>query len=473
MASGIPKPRTTSFSLQISHTLGSSLPGANNVGRVPIDSRVVLSQRRAGYVRYVGKLKNANGEWYGVALDEAKGDNDGSWAGERYFQCPPQHGVFVRRKEIHCAKGQSVYHKSPPSPVLNSPSDDGVTSSNTSVSSLDAGEVAPLPTSSSILSPLERTFKSFRRVLQSPPKANEVIECPSSPTGQSKLKEPTPRKSMRPSFTTAVASHIPQPVAHEELPKPSNPVSIFDAAEDPVFEEMTRALAEHNNAENSRPSPRSSSVLPLPPHLDGIKTPPSTTTHLRRPSIDRRHSTFTHGTSNVAYSATTNAARVVELEKEITAMRANHENVVAVLRATNKQHAANVLELRTQVSALADGNSWLQKQLSSKVALLAELRQSDRKVYNANSDMQDELATKNSKIEGLEQEIARLKQTITRMLGEKESLLLQIQREFRARQQRDQDRIQRLREDVVTICNERNSLQSELQDFKDMSWSLF
>lgn len=90
MASSIPKPRRATATFQ----------GASPVMKVPLDSRVIISRRRAGTVRYVGRLASDTGEWYGIALDEPKGDNDGSWDKERYFQCAANHGVFVRRKEV-------------------------------------------------------------------------------------------------------------------------------------------------------------------------------------------------------------------------------------------------------------------------------------------------------------------------------------------------------------------------------------
>lgn len=74
--------------------------GVSPVMKVPLDTRVVISRRRAGTVRYIGRIANETGEWYGIALDEAKGDSDGSIDKERYFQCAPNHGVFVRRKEV-------------------------------------------------------------------------------------------------------------------------------------------------------------------------------------------------------------------------------------------------------------------------------------------------------------------------------------------------------------------------------------
>lgn len=107
MASSIPKPRASLTAAQ----------GLSPVMRVPLGSRVVLSRRRNGTVRYVGKLANESGEWYGVALDEPKGDTDGTRGKERYFYCPTNHGVFVRRKEIYCVKEPGNILKGPPSPL--------------------------------------------------------------------------------------------------------------------------------------------------------------------------------------------------------------------------------------------------------------------------------------------------------------------------------------------------------------------
>ncbi|BFZ56982.1 hypothetical protein PYCC9005_004032 [Savitreella phatthalungensis] len=49
-----------------------------------------------GVVRFIGETRFAPGKWVGVELDTATGKNDGEVQGERYFSCPPEHGVFVR-----------------------------------------------------------------------------------------------------------------------------------------------------------------------------------------------------------------------------------------------------------------------------------------------------------------------------------------------------------------------------------------
>ena len=55
---------------------------------------------RQGIVRYSGPIKVASGQWLGLELSDDTGKNDGSVQGERYFQCPPRHGIFVRKEAI-------------------------------------------------------------------------------------------------------------------------------------------------------------------------------------------------------------------------------------------------------------------------------------------------------------------------------------------------------------------------------------
>lgn len=56
--------------------------------------------RLAGTVKFIGFTAFAAGTWFGVALDGAHGKNDGSVAGRRYFNCAPEHGLFVKEDAI-------------------------------------------------------------------------------------------------------------------------------------------------------------------------------------------------------------------------------------------------------------------------------------------------------------------------------------------------------------------------------------
>ena len=61
-----------------------------------IGQTVELSDGRAATIQFVGSTHFAAGDWIGVKLEEATGKNDGEVQGQRYFECPAGHGMFVR-----------------------------------------------------------------------------------------------------------------------------------------------------------------------------------------------------------------------------------------------------------------------------------------------------------------------------------------------------------------------------------------
>lgn len=61
-----------------------------------IGQTIRLNDGRNGVIRFIGSTQFAPGEWVGVELEEDTGKNDGSVQGDRYFDCPMGHGMFVR-----------------------------------------------------------------------------------------------------------------------------------------------------------------------------------------------------------------------------------------------------------------------------------------------------------------------------------------------------------------------------------------
>ncbi|XP_065678561.1 dynactin subunit 1 [Hydra vulgaris] len=60
----------------------------------------VIGKDQIGTICYVGMTAFAAGKWVGVALDEPNGKNDGSVQGKKYFDCSPNHGIFVRQTQL-------------------------------------------------------------------------------------------------------------------------------------------------------------------------------------------------------------------------------------------------------------------------------------------------------------------------------------------------------------------------------------
>ncbi|MCJ1467293.1 hypothetical protein MMC07_005917 [Pseudocyphellaria aurata] len=61
-----------------------------------IGQTVALPDGRIARVHFIGITQFASGDWLGVELDDASGKNDGAVQGQRYFDCEPGHGMFVR-----------------------------------------------------------------------------------------------------------------------------------------------------------------------------------------------------------------------------------------------------------------------------------------------------------------------------------------------------------------------------------------
>lgn len=70
----------------------------------------VIGKGQRGTVAYIGATLFAAGKWVGVILNEAKGKNDGTVQGKRYFTCEENHGIFVRQSQVSHHTGREDEH---------------------------------------------------------------------------------------------------------------------------------------------------------------------------------------------------------------------------------------------------------------------------------------------------------------------------------------------------------------------------
>ena len=99
---------TSTVNSPLSDSTGS-VSADSSITPVPVlvvGSRVKVFNRGHGVVLFVGEDPVAkttvreHDVWYGVILDNAKGTNDGSSDGIRFFCCPENHGVLVQRDQL-------------------------------------------------------------------------------------------------------------------------------------------------------------------------------------------------------------------------------------------------------------------------------------------------------------------------------------------------------------------------------------
>ncbi|KAJ2160950.1 hypothetical protein GGF46_001870 [Coemansia sp. RSA 552] len=89
-----------SASRRLSYAEGGAARARSGSLAGPGVGQAVEVQGNRGIIRFSGTTDFATGRWFGVELEQAQGKNDGCVQGKRYFECPPNHGVFVRSSQV-------------------------------------------------------------------------------------------------------------------------------------------------------------------------------------------------------------------------------------------------------------------------------------------------------------------------------------------------------------------------------------
>uniref|UniRef100_A0A158Q7V8 Dynactin subunit 1 n=1 Tax=Elaeophora elaphi TaxID=1147741 RepID=A0A158Q7V8_9BILA len=68
----------------------------------------VETEKGRGVVEFYGETEFAEGTWVGINLDEPNGKHDGAVKGVRYFECEPNHGIFLKANQVRLeSRGKS------------------------------------------------------------------------------------------------------------------------------------------------------------------------------------------------------------------------------------------------------------------------------------------------------------------------------------------------------------------------------
>ncbi|XP_052523163.1 dynactin subunit 1 isoform X8 [Tympanuchus pallidicinctus] len=168
-----------------------------------VGSRVeVIGKGHRGTVAYVGATLFATGKWVGVILDEAKGKNDGTVQGRKYFTCEENHGIFVRQSQIQVFEdgADTTSPETPESAALKVPKRD----------SLDAAKGSKLPTRTPTSAPSGGTAGPSGSASAS---GGEMSSSEPSTPAQTPLVAPV---IPSPSLTSPLAPMVPSPTKEEE-----------------------------------------------------------------------------------------------------------------------------------------------------------------------------------------------------------------------------------------------------------------
>ncbi|KAJ3585634.1 hypothetical protein NHX12_014353 [Muraenolepis orangiensis] len=157
----------------------------------------VIGKGQRGTVAYVGATLFASGKWVGVILDEAKGKNDGTVQGKRYFTCEENHGIFVRQSQIQLVEDGSAATspETPDSVTSKIPRQKDIpeTPRTTKQSASRRSVKTPRPAFSSLIGDVSEAGVSSQGPLAAPviPQLSGLPAATAAPTpaGQSKEEE--------------------------------------------------------------------------------------------------------------------------------------------------------------------------------------------------------------------------------------------------------------------------------------------
>ncbi|KAK8220342.1 dynactin-like protein [Phyllosticta capitalensis] len=425
-----------------------------------IGSIIELANGQVATVRFIGSTQFAPDEWIGVEFDQAKGKNDGSVHGERYFDCEPGHGMFLRRTGIsHVVEQPKPKAPAKPSPAAGRPPAKSV--SRRPGGSIDQGKSRP----SSVVT--EST--TARPKLGSRPTSIDTGR--GAPSG-TKIGSPTKRPAAgsisqraRPSIggATAASRRVSNVAAGKTAASPSGTASAPKHISRPSLGGPTRSGSARTSSTETPKAPtvrQSLGGAKKTPPTTGSSTPTSTPAAQRSTSSSQDKQQIQELTTKVAFLE---SKRNEDREKIVTLERVQEER---------DRFEQIIQKLQNKIQPLSQENGELKKSLKDAEGRLEqvetiqaghesimEMATLDREMAEENAEaFKAELDAVKEKLEELELENEILK-------GENDELSKDMSPEERTSQgwiQMEREN-ERLREALIRLRDITQESESELR----------
>lgn len=317
-----------------------------SVSQFRVGQRVRIADGKEGVVRFAGEAHFREGEWLGLELDVPKGKNDGLVMGQRYFECPPLHGLFV-------PASNNIHVIAEPPPPANAPKQNGRPLSQ-----------APKSRPASVTAPSPRP----RQSISGPPGKRASIASSAAPSTPSTTR----RQSMAPP---------PQPIA-----RPSRP-SISTRSMSPKKPTTTTSSRQSISGTSSltagRPSLQPSKTASPSPSIDCVLSPLSSGSNSN--GNGKAPSPRTTASSGAPPSVASRASLAGNKEKQ---------ELESKLRIQEKQLA----DARERIKGLESG----QQQAEQYKGALEKLQAKARDQFKDINELKKQLKEKDDHFESLE-----------------------------------------------------------------------
>ncbi|RDI82016.1 hypothetical protein Vi05172_g7810 [Venturia inaequalis] len=231
-----------------------------SVPQFRVGQRVRIADGTEGWVRFAGTVHFKEGEWLGLELEAEEGKNDGSVLGERYFECPPNHGLFVQAKP----NVKIISNPPPPAPKQNgrplSQAPKSRPSSVAAPSPRSRQSISGPPGKRASVASAPLTPSTARRQSMAPPPPHTARPSrPSISTRSISPKKPTTTQPPRQSISGISSLTARRPSLHSS--KASSPSPSIDGVLSP------RSSGSGSNEKGKAPAPRATASSGPPPSV--------------------------------------------------------------------------------------------------------------------------------------------------------------------------------------------------------------